>query len=857
MPHLIHSFLKTARRSLSVVVKYAHAMRKKIRKIPLQTLAILGIAACFFIGGLVLIFATTIKTPDLGAFEGRRVAQSTKIYDRTGKILLYDLHQDKQRTEIPFDAISPYIKHATIAIEDAEFYQHGGIQPTAIIRAVLANLIPGGYTQGGSTITQQVVKNSILVKDKTLSRKIKEWFLAIKLEKKYSKDEILGFYLNESPYGGSLYGVEEAAQTFFGKSAHDVTAAEAAYIAALPQAPTRYSPYGNHRNELDARQKIVLDRMHKFNYLTDDEYTAAKAENVTFLPQRNTGINAPHFVFYVRDYLEKKYGDEALEEQGLRVTTTLDFPLQQKGEEIVKKFALENEKNFNASNAALTAVDPKTGQILVMVGSRDYFDEKIDGNFNVAVTGNRQPGSSFKPFVYATAFSKGYTPETVLFDVPTQFSTSCAPDDFSSGGDCYSPVNYDGIFRGPMSLRNALAQSINIPAVKLFYLAGQKDALKLAQNMGITTLGKSGQYGLTLVLGGGEVSLLDMTSAYGVFANEGVKNPPVGILRVEDANGKVLEEYKANSSQVLESRVAETISDILSDNVARAPAYGENSVLRFSGYDVAAKTGTTNEYRDAWIMGYTPMISVGAWAGNNDNSPMQKKVAGFIVAPLWNAFMQEALKTYGAEHFQKPLPVDNYASLKPVLRGFWQGGESVYIDKTTGAAATEFTPPELKEERIQPNVHSILYWVNRNDPLGPAPSSPGSDPQFSRWEYGVQAWKMQHGVTDTPINVPQSTDDIHKPENAPVLSLQSPTPGQAFKKDDMMTISVSSSGKFPLSKVDFAANGATLGSATKAPFIFTFTPEDFSLVGTVNISATGYDTQLNKSTINVTVSVQN
>lgn len=821
----------------------------------MKTLFALGVAGFFFLGGLVLLFATTLKTPDLGSFDARKVAQSTKIYDRTGKILLYDLHQEMQRTEIPFEEISPYLVEATLAIEDSDFYTHGGIKPTAILRAVFQDVLiflhlSDGYTQGGSTITQQVVKNSVLVKDRTISRKIKEWILAIKLEQRYSKDQILGIYLNESPYGGSMYGVEEASQSFFGKPAKDVSLAEAAYIAALPQAPTFYSPYGNHRDRLDARKNLVLQQMLKTGRITNEEFDAASKEVVTFLPQRAKGILAPHFVFFVREYIAEKYGEDAIEVGGLKVITTLDFELQEKGEEIVKRFALENEKSFNASNAALVAIDPKTGQILTMVGSRDYFDENIDGNFNAAVQPNRQPGSSFKPFIYATAFAKGYTPETVLFDVPTQFSTACAPDNFTSEGECYSPGNYDDQFRGPMTLRNALAQSINIPAVKLFYLAGLKDSLRTAQSMGIQSLQNTDRYGLTLVLGGGEVSLIDITSAYGVFANEGVRNPYTAILKVEDEVGTVLEEYKDRGSSVLDRNVALTVSDVLSDNAARTPGYGANSPLYFPGYSVAAKTGTTNETRDAWILGYTPQIAVGAWAGNNDNSPMVKKVAGLIIAPMWHAFMEEALKNYGAEQFADPFPNPNYQSLKPVLRGYWQGGTSVVVDKSTGNPATPLTPPLMREERIVPEVHSILHWVDRSNPLGPPPTNPENDAQYRLWEYGVARWVASHGAPTTPVVIPTTPSGG---QNTMPVSITSPLPNSSFNKNGQITVSVTSESVYPMSKVDFYANGAFIGSASSAPFIFSFTPNDFSLSGAVTISVTAYDSALHKGSANVPI----
>jgi 1A family penicillin-binding protein len=633
-----------------------------------------------------------------------------------------------RRTIVPYENISRHIKNATVAIEDDTFFQHHGIRPLAILRAVLANLQGGDLLggQGGSTITQQVIKNSVLVQEKTLTRKVKEWILALKLEQQLSKEEILSHYLNESPYGGTLYGVEEASQAFFGKSAADVSLAEAAYIAALPQAPTYYSPYGQNRSALESRKNQVLDQMLKHDFITEEEYEQAKNEVVDWKPQSATGIRAPHFVFYVRDYLASKYGEESLAERGFKVITTIDYELQEKGEEAAKKWAEKNKVAFNAENAAIVAIDPKTGQILTMVGSRDYFDTDIDGNYNIALA-DRQPGSSFKPFVYAAAFEKGYTPETILFDLRTQFSTACQPDYLETEGNCYAPVNYDNKFRGPMTLRSALAQSVNIPAVKVLYLVGVADGIKFARDLGITTLADPARYGLTLVLGGGEVKLLDMVGAYSVFANEGKKHDITGILRIEDAHGNVIEEFtESDGEQVIDRQVALQISDVLSDNNARAPSFGWNSPLYFDGKDVAAKTGTTNDYRDTWIIGYSPSIAVGAWAGNNDNSSMAKQVAGFIVSPMWREFMDFALTKRPDEKFPEPDPLPT--DLKPVLRGMWfAGGDSSGSSTTlTGALG---------------DAHDILHYVVKDNPRGPYPTNPASDSQYAYWEYPVSVWK--------------------------------------------------------------------------------------------------------------------
>ena len=458
-------------------------------------LAIGGVGLC--VAGLLILWVASLRIPALESIAERRVDQSTKIYDRTGDILLYDMSQDVRRALVPFEDISPYIKNATIAIEDKDFYSHNGFVFSSFMRAVLVNLTTLSFSQGGSTITQQVVKNSILTKDKTPTRKLKELILALKLENVLTKEEILSLYLNEIPYGGTVYGIEEASQRFFGKSSKDTTLAEAAYLAAIPKAPTFYSPYGTHLAELDNRKNTVLREMLGNKFITQEEYDAALAEVVVFKPRENTGsIKAPHFIFFVIDELVKKYGEDAVQSSGWKVITTLDYSIQQEAEALAEKYGEINEETFNANNNSIVAMDPTTGEILAMVGSRDYFNTEIDGNFN-ATLGHRQPGSTFKPFVYSVLFNKGYTDRTVLFDAPIQFSTSCAQDNFVTDDICYSPGNYDDKFRGPMTIRNALAQSINVPAVEALYLAGVKNSVDLAESLGIQSLTDLSQDGLS------------------------------------------------------------------------------------------------------------------------------------------------------------------------------------------------------------------------------------------------------------------------------------------------------------------------------------------------------------------------
>jgi len=817
--------------------------------------AVIAAVSAFFVLAIIIIFwASTLSIPDFQSFENRKVIQSTKIYDNTGEILLYDIHQNISRTVIPFGEMPRYVKNATVAIEDSEFYQHHGISWEAILRAFLVNIGSGKLSQGGSTITQQLVKNTLLTSEKSFTRKIKEIIISLKIERIFSKEDILGLYLNEIPYGGSNYGIESASRYFFGKNAKNLTLAETAYLAALPQAPTYFSPYGNHRDELESRKNLVLKRMLELGFVSEEEIERVKQEKVNFISRSEQNIKAPHFVMFIKSYLEEKYGKDAVEEEGLKVITTLDWDLQQKAEKIVAQFAADNEVKFNAKNAGLVAIDPKTGKILVMVGSRDYFDTEKEGNFNVTMA-KRQPGSSFKPFVYATAFQKGYTPETTLFDLQTEFNSSCNPDgtpkEDTKPEECYHPKNYDQIFRGPINLRNALAQSINIPSVKVLYLAGINESLKTAQNLGITTLTDPLKYGLTLVLGGGEITLLEMTGAYAVFANDGVKNSVTGIQGIENDKGEILEEFISQPKQALDQNVSRLITNILSDNEARTPAFGNQSYLYFPNRDVAAKTGTTNDYRDAWVMGYTPNISVGVWVGNNDNTSMEKKVAGFIAAPMWRAFFEEALKKSPPEKFIKPEPM---LGVKPALKGEWKGGNTYLIDTISKKRATEYTPKELIEEKALTQIHSILYWIDKNDPLGPLPSNPGIDPQFPLWEKPIRDWAEKQGIKDeTTANIPQEFDNIHLPSYAPAIQILSPQSGIIYDLKNPIAVKITSQSHFPLKEISLFLGDVFLGSIKQYPFNFSFTPENYLPESKLqeNFRVIAYDEFKNRSEANL------
>lgn len=677
-----------------------------------------AIGICAYILMSALVWAVVLPIPAFSELQNYHSTESTKLYDRTGTVLLYDTAGSMRRVKIPLTDMSPYLIAASVAIEDDQFYTHNGIRPKSIVRALLTDIRTLSLAQGGSTITQQVIKNTLLTERKSVVGKVKEWVLAIRIERQYTKDQILETYLNETPYGGTIYGVEEASQSYFNVRARELTLAQAAFLAALPKAPTYYSPWGTHTEALKARQLLVLDTMYQLQLVSEYEYQQALDEDVVFADRNVATIRAPHFVFYTLSVLEEMYGPEAVAHSGLQVVTTLDLDLQQKSEATIRAGALYNETHFNASNAALVALNPKNGDILAMVGSRNYFDSSMDGQVNVA-TALRQPGSAFKPIVYATAFKKGYTPDTVLYDLKTQFSTSCAPEDMTEVYPCYSPNNYDGKFRGPMTLRDALAQSVNVIGVKALYLSGMNETLTTAKSLGITTLTEPHRYGLSLVLGGAEVTLLELSGAYAAFANDGEWIPPTPLLSVTNADGKKYHMTERAMTRVLDVQVARTMNDVLSDNVARTPAFGPNSPLYFHNALVANKTGTTNDFRDAWVIGYTSSVVVGTWAGNNDNTPMEKKVAAYILAPIWHTAMNTAIERYPSSPFRKP------------------DSALAYVAPPTGA-------------------HEILYWQRKF-----------KDPQLAQWDYPVALWAGMQISTTTESALAQKLLEL-----APVATLQ-------------------------------------------------------------------------------------
>jgi len=706
------------------------------RLLALLTIFIALIALVSFVG--IIIISRDLPNPN--QLINREVAQSTKIYDRTGTHVLYEIHGEQKRTLVSLNQIPLYARQASIAIEDKDFYKHGGFSVWAMIRTTITNVIYQ-RSAGGSTLTQQFIKNAILTNEKSITRKIKELILAQQIEKKFSKDEILQMYLNEIPYGSNAYGIEAASQKYFGKDVKDISLAEAALLASLPQSPSRYSPYGPNKDLLLGRKDYVLDLMAEQGYISEVERDNAKKEELKF-QRPEASITAPHFVMYIKSLLSDKYGEKTLEQGGLKIITTIDYDKQKIADEVVTEKTKNYQTKYNANNAALVAIDPKNGQVLAMVGSRDYFDDSIQGQVNVA-TSLRQPGSSIKPIVYASLFEKGYTPDTILYDVVTNFSTDSSQP--------YIPHNYNLKEYGPVNIRKALAGSLNIPAVKALYLTGVNSVVELAHAMGYTSLNEK-DLGLSLVLGGGEVKLLEHTNAYSAFARDGQVSEITTILKVEDKDGKTLEQYQTNTKNVITSQTARLINSVLSDNAARSFIFGEKNSLVLGDRPVAAKTGTTNDYHDAWAIGYTPSLVTGVWVGNTDNKQMKPGSDGSVLAaPVWKAFMSGALAGTPVEAFKEP---DVKKSGKAVIDGELPIVGTTPIDTRSGKTASANTPTEFIGTKNIYDNHSILYYVDKNDPLGPVPSNPANDPQFVGWESAITEWAKKNNEfvsTSTPV----------------------------------------------------------------------------------------------------------
>ena len=668
---ILQSSIKIIAKSFTIfskIIKKKRKKRKIIRifpvpismKIKYLLLGCLFSLIFVFIPLLIIIFLEDLPSPKQLSLQ--QTPLTTKIYDRNG-VLLYQIYASQNRTLVPLASIPKYLKQATIAIEDKNFYKNFGFDILAIIRSAVSN-VSGKPLQGGSTITQQLIKSTLLTPEVSIRRKIKEIILSFWAEKIYAKDQILEMYFNQVPFGGTAWGVEAAAEVYFGKNVKDLNLSESAFLAGLPRAPSLYSPYGENPNLWKKRQKEVLSRMRDLGYITKQQEVEAEKEKLTILPIQ-TPIHAPHFVMYVKDFLVKKYGLALVEKGGFKVITSLDLNLQKIAQNIV---ADEVEKNayLNLTNGAALITNPKNGGILAMVGSKDY-DEKDGGNFNVT-TALRQPGSSIKAVTYSAALSQGLTSATPIHDSSITFTSPYTP--------VYSPVNYDGKFHGTLTLRNAFANSINIPAVKTLARIGIPTMVAMAKKMGITTWGDPDNYGLAITLGAAEVKMTDMTTLYGVLANGGYRVDLNPIEKITDSQGNILEEKKeVKKKLVLDPGVAFIISNILADNNARALGFGINSPLYIPKHVVSVKTGTSDNKRDNWTIGYTPSFVVAAWVGNNDNSPMSPALASGITgaAPIWNKIMSNLLSNSFSENI--PIPIN--VIKKPCL-----GREEYFIQGT-------------------------------------------------------------------------------------------------------------------------------------------------------------------------------
>lgn len=817
-----------------------------------------AIATVFFLGlvGLTLLtaflfawYAKDLPQPDK---VNRTQGFSTVILDRNGEPL-YDVYEDQNRLPVKWEDIPQYLKDATIAVEDKDYYKHQGLSTSGILRAMLSTVFLG-QLQGGSTLTQQLVKNVLLTNERTLPRKIKEAILSIQIERKYSKDEILRMYLNEAPYGGTSVGVESAAQYYYDKPLKELTLVESAILAGLPQSPNDYNPFGSDPKAYIARTQHVLRRMREDGYITAAAETAADKllPNVSF-SKGSTGLRAPHFVAYVKEWLIQKFGANMVN-AGLKVTTTLDWKLQSEAQQIVSD-EVKKAKYLKVSNGAAVVIDPKNGEILSMVGSKDYSATESGGfKFNVVTQALRQPGSSIKPITYATAFKKGYTASTMLMDVDTKYPSGdpTKPE--------YEPKNYDGKFRGPMQLRFALGNSINTIAVKVSALVGIKDVLETAYDMGMTTLQPSDEtlrrVGLSLTLGGAEVHLLDLASAYGVFATGGLRSDPVSILKVEDAKGRKLYEYKPSTGKrVLSADISYLISNILSDNDARKEEFGANSYLYIPGRAVAAKTGTTDDKRDNWTFGYTPSVVVGTWVGNNDNSPMNPQLASGITgaAPIWNRIMQAALKNLPKENFTRPsdiieMEIDAFGGGLPV--GGMPTRKEIFIKGTEPIAKAAIYQDIKVSKRDNSKLANPVEIARNEFDLKPyiviREQDPVSTDGKNRWQEAIDAWVGGQGDSKyhPPTQVYQGSDQIG-------VSIKQPSDHSQVDTNDV-TIRAEIGTQNNITKVEVKVDGSVVKTESNNSS-FTDTIHIDNGIHTISVRAS--DDKGNSSQADVTVGI--
>lgn len=753
---------------------------------------LLGLAGIFTLIGAGMLFFITTPLPDVNIIKNVVSRQSIVLEDRNGEFL-FDFSENEKRTYVPIGEISQNIINATIAIEDHKFYKHGGIRWDAFFRAAIYNTLTQSFSHGGSTITQQVIKNVFLTNEKKINRKIKELLLAPKLEKQLNKDKILEIYLNTIPFGGVLYGVGEASHSFFNKSASDLTISESAYLAAILNAPSFFSPYGHNKRALEKRKNKILELMLEYNFITREEYITSQKENNFFQLKNKFTIQAPHFVFYVKDELEKKYGEGLRPLEGQRIQTSLDLKLQKKVQKLIDDATKTLEKNYGGNNVATVVLSVKTGEIISLVGSKNYFDLEIDGRVNI-INSKRQPGSTIKPIIYSQAFEKGLLPETILYDVPTQFTYGCNKSLFRSTKEnkCYSPKNYTQTFVGPVSIRSALAQSINIPAVKTLYLANIKDVISLAKKSGITTLDKHpSNYGLSFALGSAEVKPIELAQLYSIFANDGSLIP----YTWEKINSPV------NKTQVISEQTSKKITDILSDNDARAPVFGYNSPLNITSIPVAVKTGTTNNSRDIWVVGYSPDVVVLVWHGNTKGGFLENNASGLSLSKLFRNIILTATETYGTMSFFTKDTSPKQNNNIPIISG-----------------------------KINEEEHTILHYIDKNNYFS-QPKPHNKDPQYVNWEFAVQDWIKNNKTS----NINTSTDITDPQINT--LTLISPEQNKPIKRNSNITI-ITNILPIKGTRYEFYIENKFIGSSHIPLFLFDLSKINTNNKSTISISVT-------------------
>jgi 1A family penicillin-binding protein len=767
-----------------------------------------------FLSATIITAWASQNLPSPDQLTKRQVDRTTKIYDRTGDHLLYEIFADKNRTLVELEQVPKELKQGLIATEDDRFYEHYGVRPLSIFRAVFNSVVYGERIQGTSTLTQQLVKNAVLTRERSYIRKLKEVIFAFQLERQYSKEQILKMYFNEVPYGSTNYGVASAAEDYFNKPVNKLSLAESATLAGLPKAPTTFL---NDPKQLKQRRDFVLYRMQQEDYISKQEMNKAQKKPLN-LSRNLDNIKAPHFVLHVRKKLVDKFGEKKVDTGGLRVKTTLDWDKQKIARDVVSSTGSKVLNQAGANNTSLVAMNPKTSGILAMIGSKNFQNQKIDGKFNVATEGKRQPGSSFKPIIYTAAFEKGYTPQTILYDVKTDFAPSSNQE--------YIPKNYDLKERGPMTMRKALQGSANIPAVKTMYLVGNERAINFAERLGYSTLSK-GNFGLSLVLGGGEVKLLEHTNAYATLANGGVNKQSKSILKVTSPNGKVLLDNNKNQGErVLENKYTKLITDVLSDNQARAYAFGRDNVLTLPDRPVAAKTGTTNNYVDSWTMGYTPNLVTGVWAGNTNNSPMTRGYGGSKVAgPIWNEFMKRTLKNKQVNKFsEKP----EITAEKPVLTAS-KGKIKLKVNEVTGKIAASSTPDHLVVEKTFVPPHSILHYVKKDNPREGKPDNPSQDPQYKVWEQAIKDWKkrmkQKKDMNLTFEEPPTKKDSGYSKEFSPSLTVVYPKPSSTISSQELNT-DIRVTAPRGIKRVVYKLDGVFVNVADQHPFNLNYSLED-------------------------------